>query len=353
MAIKITEDGVVIYKNEPEVDRKLLPNIKDACGCQEQIDEINENISELQELVDTKAPAIYDAVSGTTVSFSDGADNMPVKNCVVTMEVTQEGEGVTSPENVRPIIGRTGLTVYQSGSDTSNPTEFPVTWETEVGTVYAGTMDMVSGKLTVTHEGIVLNGSENWERVAGDYPYFRLKINTSDIAVRNASICDRLPSATMSSGSNNQGCSVYYSMALGGGTFVGVRYDDAFSSEDIDSVKTWLNQNNTTVVYELLVPTETQLTTQEIRTLLGVNNIWSNAGNVEVEYLADTKLYIEKLTMPTEDDMIVDHAISANNFFMVGNTLYRATTAIASGATITVGTNAVKLSLSDALNALA
>jgi hypothetical protein len=51
--------------------------------------------------------------------------------------------------------------------------------------------------------------------------------------------------------------------------------------------------------------------------------------------------------------MVADHAIAANSFFMVGNTLYRAKTAIASGATITVGTNATKLSLSDALNSLA
>jgi hypothetical protein len=106
-------------------------------------------------------------------------------------------------------------------------------------------------------------------------------------------------------------------------------------------------------VYKLATPQTYQLTPQEITSLLGTNNIWSDAGTVDVEYRADTKLYIEKLTAPTEDDMVADHAISANTFFMVGNTLYRATTAIASGATITVGTNAIKLSLSDALNALA
>ena len=107
------------------------------------------------------------------------------------------------------------------------------------------------------------------------------------------------------------------------------------------------------VCYKLATSQTVQLTANDITTVLGQNNIWSDAGDVEVEYRADTKLYIEKLTAPTEDDMIADHAISANSFFMVGNTLYRATTAIASGATITVGTNATKLSLSDALNALA
>ena len=107
------------------------------------------------------------------------------------------------------------------------------------------------------------------------------------------------------------------------------------------------------LVSKLATPITYTLTPTGIRTLLGENNVWNDCGDTDVEYRADTKLYIEKLTAPTEDDMIADHAISANSFFMVGNTLYRATTAIASGATITVGTNATKLSLSDALNALA
>jgi hypothetical protein len=48
--------------------------------------------------------------------------------------------------------------------------------------------------------------------------------------------------------------------------------------------------------------------------------------------------------------MIADSAITSGQFFMVGNTLYRALANIASGATITVGTNAQRVSLSDALN---
>lgn len=87
-------------------------------------------------------------------------------------------------------------------------------------------------------------------------------------------------------------------------------------------------------------------------TLLGTNNIWVDAGDVEVEYRADTKLYLEKLTAPTEDDLIADHAISSGTFFMIGNTLYLATSQIAAGGTITPGTNATRLSLADALNLL-
>ena len=97
-------------------------------------------------------------------------------------------------------------------------------------------------------------------------------------------------------------------------------------------------------------PIEIQLDAHTLNSLYGQNNIWADTGDTEVEYRADTKLYIEKLTQPEEDDMIADSAISEGQFFMVGNSLYRALANIASGATITVGTNAQRVSLSDALN---
>ena len=96
--------------------------------------------------------------------------------------------------------------------------------------------------------------------------------------------------------------------------------------------------------------TEYAVSVSPILTLLGQNNIWSTTGDVAVEYRADTKLYIENLTAPTEDNMIADNAIASGKFFMIGNDLYYSTAAIASGATITPGTNATKLSLADALN---
>jgi len=49
-------------------------------------------------------------------------------------------------------------------------------------------------------------------------------------------------------------------------------------------------------------------------------------------------------------DMIADSNIVSGKYFMSGNTLYKATANIASGARITVGVNAEKISISDALN---
>ena len=48
------------------------------------------------------------------------------------------------------------------------------------------------------------------------------------------------------------------------------------------------------VVYELAEAQTVQLTPTEVKTLQGQNNLWSDTGNISVEYRADVELYIEK-----------------------------------------------------------
>ena len=60
------------------------------------------------------------------------------------------------------------------------------------------------------------------------------------------------------------------------------------------SFNSWLANNPLQIYYPLDTPFEISLTPEEIETLKGTNNFWSDAGDVSVEYRADTKLYIEK-----------------------------------------------------------
>lgn len=48
------------------------------------------------------------------------------------------------------------------------------------------------------------------------------------------------------------------------------------------------------IVYEVAAPDEIQLTPQQIDTLRGTNNLWSSAGETELSYIADTKMYIDQ-----------------------------------------------------------
>ena len=107
------------------------------------------------------------------------------------------------------------------------------------------------------------------------------------------------------------------------------------------------------VCYELATPQTYQLTPQEaITTLLGQNNVWVDCGPVSVEYPADTKLYIQKINTPTDDDMIADANIASGQYFIVNNNLYLSTAAILAGDPIKPGTNCTLTNLAAALNAI-
>lgn len=123
--------------------------------------------------------------------------------------------------------------------------------------------------------------------------------------------------------------------------------------DTLEKIQAWFGNNPTQVVYPLATPFTVQLTPAEQLSLLeGTNNVWADTGDVNVGYRADTKLYIERLTQPTEDDMTANVNIASGKYFMVGNSLYLSTASIASGETIVPGTNCTALSLADALNNL-
>ena len=225
-------------------------------------------------------------------------------------------------------------------------TPISVNWQSTAGEVFGGTVDIVSGKMRVTWGSFDI-GVVAWNNDTSNHRFFRqvpgLKLTTGPRRTRL--LCPVYQSIHDGrSLGNTPDFSIY-----GAGTSEAIYIQESRYGTVAEFQEA--NQGNI-VVYPLAEPIEYQLTPQEITTLLGTNHVWADVGPVEVTYPADTKLFIEKLTQPTEDDMTADHAIASGTFFQLGNTLYLATAAIAAGATITPGTNATKLSLADALNQL-
>jgi hypothetical protein len=58
-----------------------------------------------------------DTASGSIASFSDGADDVPVKSLKLNIEPIQAGSGDPSPQNIRPISGHTGADVVRTGKN--------------------------------------------------------------------------------------------------------------------------------------------------------------------------------------------------------------------------------------------
>jgi len=159
------------------------------------------------------------------------------------------------------------------------------------GTRYGGTLDVVSGVLTVDREYVDL-GTLDWA----------LRPNTNNVFeadVTNIYV-------PKSAGERNKGmiCSIY---KLSSVTYLDDRMDDESmlryggkvlvrdtSYQDATTFKTAMN--GVQLVYELETPQTYQLTPTQVNSLLGQNNVWADTGDVlDAEYIRDTTTIINSL----------------------------------------------------------
>lgn len=315
--------------------------------------------------LDTKAPAIYETVGPAAIaSFDDGADGMTIKTLTIDLPVMQEGSGDPSPDNVRPIVGRTIVQVSHSAADTTTPTVIPIPIPSSAGTVYGGNLTINSdgtGALTVTEVRFEFDGTEAWAAAAqGLHRFFRHKLGNVGTykLVSDADVCSHYTRTAISSSSEGVGYALVNSSAYSG-YFVYVR-PAGLTAENMTEAQfkallaDWAAAGTPLqitaspaepTVYPLDAE-QVQTILAQLKTLYGVNNVWSDAGDVTVEYPADTKLYIDEQTKATrsmiagiETDMTASRAYSVGELLIVGDTLYKVIAAIASGATLTPGTN--------------
>lgn len=204
--------------------------------------------------------------------------------------------------------------------------------------VYGGTVDLATGVLTVTH-GYVDMGSLTWT----------LNAQYNNLWTSNTGVQSK-PTALLLSDTPFNDITLN-STQLG--------------SHSNAPYNVWVRNGSTTIqpsgigVYELATPTTVQLTPQEVKTLLGYNNISADTGEVEVIYHADTKLYVDKMTAvdnaiiaPTEADFVATRNYTVNDLVIVNDTLYKVTANIASGSAITPNSNVQQTTLGALIKAL-
>lgn len=287
---------------------------------------------------------IYDTATDQRLAVKYNATH-----CTFTLSATTNICAYAQNANLTANDVLTGQIEYGSSATAYEsyitPTTVTIDWSTEAGTVYGGTIDVATGLLTVTHAILDLGtktytkGNRNTDNT-GYIFYFR---DVTNIANRGDAVCSALK--TVTNPANWEALPVNSCNAASGSYMI-------FCADYADAASFKTAMDGVQLVYTMATSQTYQLSGQQLMTLLGTNNVWADTGDVSVTYPADTKMFIEKLTMPTEDDLVANQAITSGKFFMVGNNLYIATAAIASGAKIIEGTNATRLSLADALNRL-
>lgn len=427
---------------------------------------------------------IDETVTGKIASFSDGCVGMPMKSIVAEITPVQSGSGEPSPTNIRPISGRTGMTVTRAGKNllpshavgsttvygvtfdvredgsirvhgtatqqadfpivpqnklTLSPgtytvkrtpgdniqyviggasntsglaytvvskdndatftisnrgttghnilrvlsgatvdavcypqievgstatayepytgTTIPITWQTEAGTVYGGTLDVVSGVLTVDRAIAEFDGSsdETWRALTTPNIFRYDDLNPAILAEK------RIQSIT------NETKVTPYSYETMKNNYPSIAFNESgllylAISDDITTAaqcKEWLAANPLQVCYYIATPQTYQLTATEVRTILGENLVYSDANDVTVNYYVDMKGYIDKRLNTTrmmiagvETSFVATKNYAIGDFVIVNDTLYRITAVITSGETITPGTNASETTVAEQLIAL-
>lgn len=200
--------------------------------------EFMETTNSVRQVENEKADMIFDSESGAIASFSDGAYDLKLSDCVVQIVPIQDlSGGNPSPSNICPIGGWTSCSIKRTnGKETTDPgyigNTYIIDWDDEAGTVYGGTLNANTGVLTVTDANI--------ESYAGE----------------------TLPS-----------------------TWISDR--DVYEEGTTPTV-------GAQVIYKLAEAVTYQLDPVVIKTLLGRNDIFASTGDISVQYRADTKLYISK-----------------------------------------------------------
>ena len=148
--------------------------------------------------------------------------------------------------------------------------------------VYSGTVDVVTGVVTVTHKRILL-GDQIWQNTSSGI--FRVANGITDMKTWGTYYhalswwCNIFKIGTTNSSPQNN-CEI--TTTINSGT-IRARYDAI--QGDAAAFKAMLEEHNAELVYELAEPLTIQLTPQEVNSLAGDNTMWSDAnGDLTVEY---------------------------------------------------------------------
>lgn len=273
----------------------------------------------------------YNLVSGPLASWNDPEGGLPV-NILTAIEPIQSGTGDPSPENVRPISGRTKVTVIRTGErNNENWVRNQTVQEDGSITTGAGSDYYCSPYIpatTTVYLDIQARASGNRYFTIGAYNANQGFISMVRRGVISAN-AHRVESYNLPEGT------VYVVISFGKGlngtvNYVVGDYDPRFTIQLGDTIYggildvtngvmtvewaniasydgetlpgEWISDRDvyapgttpTTgaqVCYKLAEPMTVQLTPTEITSLLGQNNVWSDAGDVSVTW--KEKLYTE------------------------------------------------------------
>ena len=253
----------------------------------------------LQAQVDALYPT--KSVGPAAVVAVDDALAGNAQGLTVAIEPVQAGSGDPSPENVRSITGWTGANIYCGGADQSDPVAIHISFAA-AGTVYGGTLDVVTGVLTVDRAMVDFTGEDTWYAFSigsqsasaicalSSPAYLPSALNAYNGAI--SSIGQENPRYWASARPNESPDKGNWSFALGG-NLLRLYTTEISTITDLASFKAAIQSFQ--LCYTLASPTTYQLTPAQVALLRGNNTVWADTGDVTLTYKQDVALLLEKL----------------------------------------------------------
>lgn len=189
----------------------------------------------------------------------------------ILRDSTSYTDTTTEVSGLRLSVGSSGIDFEQYNGST---------YTTTIGTtVYGGTLDVVSGELTVTHKLATFDGTEGWatEVISNVRSFYHKLSNSGKMSDRQSG---QLNSELLSNMLYGYDYAVVGQIYVSSGGYLNCRVGSNFSATT--DWATYLSSNNLQVWYPLATPQTYQLTPTQVATLIGDNNIWSSAGDIDI-----------------------------------------------------------------------
>ena len=215
---------------------------------------------------------IKDSSYATTDAFKAAMSGVMLVYELAT-PTTETATPFTNPQ----IVSKYGTLEYVTNSIV--PVGHKTTYLTR--DIFGGYVDLISGKLVVTHEVTMMDSTWDWLMfqfpadggITANQFYIDNKIHLP--VGRREILCNAF-NPILINDRYHYNMSAYLSPSA-----YCFRYDGITSVADW---KTFLATNEIFVYHELASPQTYQLTPQQVNTLVGTNNVWSEQGNIELSY---------------------------------------------------------------------
>lgn len=182
---------------------------------------------------------------------------------------TETAQAYTNPQ----IVSKYGTLEYVTNSIV--PVGHKTTYLTR--DIFGGYVDLISGKLVVDKAMVVFDGTQSDFGVDVLSGFTQVSW-TGYIPIGIASA--EFVSDTFEFDKTTAGVGKIYASPTAPRMYFGMPTSITSPSE----AQEWFRQHPTSVVYPLATPQTYQLTPQQVNTLVGTNNVWSEQGNIELSY---------------------------------------------------------------------